>query len=321
VTIDFNDLAAATVNATGSLVFGGNLSAATVRRLACDAEILPIVLGSKSQPLDVGTSQRLVTRPMRRALNARDKGCVVCGAPPVQCEAHHIVPWLSGGITAVSNLALLCKRHHLDLHSGHWQIRILDGVVNVTSPTWADPTAIPPGRYRPPIADIVHRPATPPPDPWGDDEHTTQGTGAAPPTPAHPRKRAPFDPWGDGDADAPALGVSPAPAPEDLVERVPFDPWGDSDADAPALGVSPAPAPEDLVERVPFDPWGDGEEHAPSTGDAPQRAHSIKPVPFDPWRDGDEDAPGGDQTPPYTSADSVERMPVDPWGDSATNVG
>jgi hypothetical protein len=286
VTIDFNALAAATANATGNLVFGDNLSAATVRRLACDAEILPIVLGSKSQPLDVGTGQRLVTRPMRRALNARDRGCVVCGAPPIQCEAHHVVPWLSGGITAVSNLALLCKRHHLDLHSGHWQIRILDGVVHVTRPTWADPAAIPPGRYRPPTADIVHRPATPPPDPWSDGEHATQGTGAAPPTPAHPRKRVPFDPWGDGEDHTPPRGVSPTPVPADSVERVPFNPWGDS------------------------------EEQAPATGDAPQPAHSIKPLPFDPWNDEDSD-----EAPPYTTAGSVGRVLFDPWDDNATNVG
>jgi len=80
----------------------------------------------------------------------------VCGAPPIHCDAHHVVSWLDGGITAVSNLALLCKRDHRDLHSGHWRIRILDGVVQVTHPTWANPTAIPPGKYKPPTADIVH---------------------------------------------------------------------------------------------------------------------------------------------------------------------
>ncbi|TQJ00300.1 HNH endonuclease signature motif containing protein [Kribbella jejuensis] len=107
ITINYDDLVAATPNATGTLIFGDNLSAATVRRLACDAAVLPIILGSKSQPLDVGTSQRLVTRAMRRALNARDKGCVVCGAPPNQTEAHHIIHWADGGPTAITNLALL----------------------------------------------------------------------------------------------------------------------------------------------------------------------------------------------------------------------
>ncbi|WP_329003768.1 HNH endonuclease [Kribbella sp. NBC_00709] len=197
ITIDYNDLIAATANATGDMIFGDNLSAATVRRLACDAQILPIVLGTRSQPLDVGTTQRLVTRPMRRALNARDKGCVICNAPPIQCEAHHIISWLDGGITAISNLALLCKRHHHDLHSGHWRIRILDGVVLVTHPTWANPTAIPPDRYKPPTGDITHQPIAPRPNPWADEEHPPDPTSPRPSTPTDTPPPAPLDPWTD----------------------------------------------------------------------------------------------------------------------------
>ncbi|WP_371401157.1 HNH endonuclease [Kribbella sp. NBC_00662] len=237
ITIDYNDLTAATANATGQLIFGDNLSAATVRRLACDAQILPMILGSKSQPLDVGTTQRLVTRPMRRALNARDKGCVICNAPPIQCEAHHIISWLDGGPTAINNLALLCKRHHLDLHSGHWHIRILNGTVHVTRPTWANPTPIPPTKYKPPTADVVHHPPTPPPTPWSDGQPTTPTTD--PPTPTAPPHPDDFDPWGDiesatrttADADARA---SAAPAPCDARdnacsrgERPHLAPWAD----------------------------------------------------------------------------------------------
>ncbi|MGW7684159.1 DUF222 domain-containing protein [Kribbella sp. NPDC054772] len=77
VTIDLEDLKAATAGAVGDLVYGDGLSAAAIRRLACDANIIPLVLGSNSEPLDVGRSERLVTRSMRKALNARDKGCVV----------------------------------------------------------------------------------------------------------------------------------------------------------------------------------------------------------------------------------------------------
>ncbi|WP_238164030.1 HNH endonuclease signature motif containing protein [Kribbella pittospori] len=101
VTIDLEDLKAAAADATGHLVYGDNLSAAAIRRLACDANIIPLVLGSNSEPLDVGRSERLVTRAMRRALNTRDKGCVVCGAPPVQCDAHHLRSWIDGGQTAI----------------------------------------------------------------------------------------------------------------------------------------------------------------------------------------------------------------------------
>ncbi|TCN37232.1 HNH endonuclease [Kribbella orskensis] len=132
--------AGSTGDGFGELVYGDNLSAAAVRRLACDAGIIPIVLGSRSEPLDVGAEQRFVTRPIRRALNRRDKGCVVCGAPPIQCEAHHLIHRADGGPTAVTNLVLLCKAHHTDLHKGHWTITITNGTVHVARPSWAEPT-------------------------------------------------------------------------------------------------------------------------------------------------------------------------------------
>src|SRR5687767_510831 len=76
---------------------------------------------------------------MRRALNHRDKGCVICGAPPVMCDAHHLTSWIDGGTTATHNLVLLCRRHHNDLHNGHSKITITNGQVRVTQPTWATP--------------------------------------------------------------------------------------------------------------------------------------------------------------------------------------
>ncbi|MET7278385.1 DUF222 domain-containing protein [Kribbella sp. NPDC005582] len=156
VTIDYNDLKTAVdapnvvpatgnpgtglgSGAVGELVFGGNLSASAVRLMACDAAVLPIVLGSDSQPLDVGTEQRFVNRYLRRALNKRDKGCVVCTAPPWMCHAHHLTHWADGGPTSLNNLALLCALHHRAAHTGQWTITITDGVLHVTRPTWADP--------------------------------------------------------------------------------------------------------------------------------------------------------------------------------------
>ncbi|MEU4287782.1 DUF222 domain-containing protein [Kribbella sp. NPDC026596] len=140
VTIDLQDLKSAAADAIGDTVYGDGLSAAAIRRMACDAKVIPLVLGSNSQPLDVGRAERLVTGAMRRALNARDKGCVVCGAPPVHCDAHHLQSWIDGGITAIHNLALLCRRHHIDLHAGDWIITITNGVVHVARPSWADPS-------------------------------------------------------------------------------------------------------------------------------------------------------------------------------------
>ncbi|MFD7154763.1 DUF222 domain-containing protein [Kribbella sp. NPDC059898] len=147
VTIDLDDLrsATATAHATGQTVYGDDLSAATIRRLACDANIIPLVLGSNSQPLDVGRSERLVTRPIRHALIARDRGCVVCAAPPVMCDAHHLTHWVDGGATAVDNMALLCRRHHVDLHNDRWTITITNGKVHVARPAWADPISAQPG--------------------------------------------------------------------------------------------------------------------------------------------------------------------------------
>ncbi|MEU4395718.1 DUF222 domain-containing protein [Kribbella sp. NPDC023855] len=144
ITIDFDDLRTATGPAVGELVYGDNLSASAVRRLACDAAILPIVLGSDSQPLDVGTEQRFVTRPIRRALAKRDKGCVVCKAPPWQCHAHHLIHWIDGGPTSITNLVLLCAAHHRAVHAGRWTITITHGVVEVGRPTWTTAGAISP---------------------------------------------------------------------------------------------------------------------------------------------------------------------------------
>ena len=140
VTIDYEDLKNATSQALGDLMFSGaTLSAAAVRRLACDAAILPIVLGSNSQALDVGTEQRFVNRAMRRALIKRDKGCVICQAPPPYCHAHHIIHWIDGGPTSLDNLALFCGGHHHAIHKGHYTVTITNGVVHVSRPEWADP--------------------------------------------------------------------------------------------------------------------------------------------------------------------------------------
>ncbi|MFD3405961.1 DUF222 domain-containing protein, partial [Kribbella sp. NPDC058693] len=159
ITIDLQDLKSAAADAIGDTVYGDGLSAAAIRRLACDAKVIPLVLGTNSEPLDVGRSERLVTRAMRRALNTRDRGCVVCGAPPIQCDAHHLISWIDGGETKISNLVLLCRRHHIDLHAGDWTITILDGKVHVARPTWADPPPHPTTIPKPPHAQTPSRAA------------------------------------------------------------------------------------------------------------------------------------------------------------------
>ncbi len=97
-----------------------------MRRLACDAEIIPAVLGSRGEVLDIGRTRRLVTAVLWVALVLRDRHCTFpgCTRPPVMCHAHHLVHWADGGSTALDNLALLCGHHHRVIHSSPWQIRI-----------------------------------------------------------------------------------------------------------------------------------------------------------------------------------------------------
>ncbi|WP_217493867.1 HNH endonuclease signature motif containing protein, partial [Humibacillus sp. DSM 29435] len=118
---------------SGSCLSGDVLSAAIVRRMACDATIIPVVLGSDSQPLDVGREERLVTRAMRTALWLRDKGCSFpgCSTPAQWTDAHHVRHWIDGGTTCLGNLALLCRRHHIYVHDKH-----LTATITTTGVTW-----------------------------------------------------------------------------------------------------------------------------------------------------------------------------------------
>jgi hypothetical protein len=131
---------------------GQALPAGVLRQLACDANVMPVVLGGPSQILDVGRSQRLVTSALRQALEVRDGGCVFpgCDRPPHACQAHHIEPWWSGGPTSLDNLALLCPHHHGIVEPSHdpaadrWRIRLRsDGIPEVIAPHRIDPAGQP----------------------------------------------------------------------------------------------------------------------------------------------------------------------------------
>lgn len=104
----------------------GTELSATIRRLACDAEIIPAVLDSHGEPLDVGRARRLVTLAIWIALILRDTHCAFpgCTRPPVMCHAHHIIHWLHGGDTKLENLVLLCGHHHRVIHDTPWQVRL-----------------------------------------------------------------------------------------------------------------------------------------------------------------------------------------------------
>ncbi len=105
----------------------GRIHPETARRLACDAGVARVITDGASQPLDVGRRTRTVPPALRRALVARDGGCAVpgCDVPPWHCDAHHIRHWADGGITALINLILLCRRHHRLVHEGQLDIETL----------------------------------------------------------------------------------------------------------------------------------------------------------------------------------------------------
>ena len=111
----------------GWLDTGAPISAAEARRLACDAQILPAVLDSNSQPLDLGRARRLFTGPIRRALILRDRGCSFpgCDRPARWSEGHHLRAWADGGTTDLANACLICRHHHRLLHNDSgWQVRL-----------------------------------------------------------------------------------------------------------------------------------------------------------------------------------------------------
>lgn len=127
----------------GRLNTGDQISAAAARRLACDAHVIPVVLGSASQPLDIGRATRIVPPSMRRALVGRDDACAFpgCDRQAAWAEAHHIVHWSDGGDTALSNLVLLCLEHHNAVHHHGWSVALEgDGLPTFRPPPWIDPT-------------------------------------------------------------------------------------------------------------------------------------------------------------------------------------
>jgi len=132
VTIDYDVL----VGKLGTATLLDNdvqLTAQQARRLACDAEILPVVLGGKSVALDVGRSKRLFAGKLRQAIITRDGGCTFpgCDRPPAECEAHHRKPWWAGGKTRLKDGVLLCTYHHHQIEpdpnkppDAQWLIRL-----------------------------------------------------------------------------------------------------------------------------------------------------------------------------------------------------
>lgn len=121
------------------------ISARTARRLAADADVIPMVLGGDSDILDLGTTQRLFTRAQKLALAERFGGCAWrnCTHPPSHTEAHHIRWWTHDGKSDLRNGILLCSRHHHEVHRNNWLIDVRDGIPWFIPPTSIDPRRTP----------------------------------------------------------------------------------------------------------------------------------------------------------------------------------
>jgi 5-methylcytosine-specific restriction endonuclease McrA len=122
---------------SATLGSGAIVSGDQARRLADDASITRIVTKGRSEVLDVGRSTRSVPPAIAKAVIARDRHCRYrgCTSPPWACDVHHLVPWASGGPTALANLGLLCWHHHAHVHrvgpeqlmstpDGRWEVTV-----------------------------------------------------------------------------------------------------------------------------------------------------------------------------------------------------
>ncbi|NND36986.1 MAG: DUF222 domain-containing protein, partial [Gammaproteobacteria bacterium] len=95
----------------------------SVRRIACDSSVIRIVEDKDGEPLSVGRKTRIVPSAIKRALQARDRGCAFPGCHHKRfVDAHHVKHWSAGGETCLDNLLLLCSRHHRLVHEGGFTI-------------------------------------------------------------------------------------------------------------------------------------------------------------------------------------------------------
>jgi hypothetical protein len=119
----------------------GPVSSSWVERHLCDAVLEQVTLGRNREVLEIGRTARTATGPLRRALIARDRTCVIpnCTIPAAWCDAHHVRWWSQDGPTNASNLAMVCGPHHTQIHGGTWSLEMRNGVPWSQPPRWLDP--------------------------------------------------------------------------------------------------------------------------------------------------------------------------------------
>jgi hypothetical protein len=143
VSIDFDALKS---GVGAAHIFGVDepVSAATARRLAAQANLIPQVLNSRSVVLDQGLAKRLFTKHQRYALAIRDQGCTFpgCQLPPGMCEVNHVGKWRDRRPTDLNNGALLCGFHNRLMEQG-WEMELRDSIPWFTPPPTVDPSRTP----------------------------------------------------------------------------------------------------------------------------------------------------------------------------------
>ncbi len=122
---------------------GNYISPALARQLLCDAQIIPAIMGSQSEVLDVGRASRTFPLGIPCAITLRNRGCAWpgCDRPPAWCDVHHITFWARGlGPTSLDNGVLLCPYHHGQAHLEQWHIELgQDHLPHFIPPRWIDP--------------------------------------------------------------------------------------------------------------------------------------------------------------------------------------
>lgn len=124
------------------------ISVDAVERLIDSRGMQLVTMNAAGRVLSLGSTQRCFTGSQRRAIAARDGGCVIpgCTTPAGWCEVHHVIPWREGGPTHTDNGVLLCWGHHQRIDSGPWRLSMPDGVPHVRGP--GIPAWTPAGRSR-----------------------------------------------------------------------------------------------------------------------------------------------------------------------------
>ncbi len=139
---------------------GTRFTAENSRRLACDASVVEIEKGPSGDVLGVGRRRRTIPPGLRRALEARDRGCRFPGCGLRFTDAHHIDHWADGGETSLKNTVLLCRRHHRLVHEeGHRVFSDAEGQVVFFDPMGRAiaASAPPPPLGNEPLAELVRR--------------------------------------------------------------------------------------------------------------------------------------------------------------------